>query len=333
MTDENTDKRILRSAFRPAGWLKHRHLQTIFPSLPWAWRERAPLRREILDLPDGDSTAVDWVSAGDALPGSAPLLVVLHGLEGSAESSYARMMMQAALERQWRPCVLHFRDCGDYRNPLPRRYHAGETGDIRHFLQTLHEQGQTGPIFAVGYSLGGNILLKYLGESGADSRLQAAGAVCVPLNLHICAEALNRGFSKHYQKLLLKNMKNSVRRKFDRDTAAFDWDRAMAAEDFAEFDDAVTAPLHGFDGMNDYYDKCSSAQFLKDVAKPTLVINSLDDPFMTPEVIPHHDELSEHVTLEIADAGGHVGFVEGGTPWRPRYYLPRRILNFLETQL
>ncbi len=333
MTDENTDKRILRSAFRPAGWLKHRHLQTIFPSLPWAWRERASLRREILDLPDGDSTAVDWVSAGDELPRSAPLLVVLHGLEGSAESSYARMMMQAALEQQWRPCVLHFRDCGDYRNPLPRRYHAGETGDIRHFLQTLHEQGQTGPIFAVGYSLGGNILLKYLGESGAGSRLQAAGAVCVPLNLHICAEALNQGFSKHYQKLLLKNMKNSVQRKFDRDTAAFDWDRAMAAEDFAEFDDAVTAPLHGFDGMNDYYDKCSSAQFLKDVAKPTLVINSLDDPFMTPEVIPHHDKLSEHVTLEIADAGGHVGFVEGGTPWRPRYYLPRRILNFLETHL
>jgi predicted alpha/beta-fold hydrolase len=333
MTDENTDKQILRSTFRPAAWLKHRHLQTIFPSLPWAWRARAPLRREILNLPDGDSTAVDWVSAGDELPRSAPLLVVLHGLEGSAESSYARMLMQAALERQWRSCVLHFRDCGDYRNPLPRRYHAGETGDIRHFLQTLHDQGQTGPIFAVGYSLGGNILLKYLGESGAGSRLQAAGAVCVPLNLHICAEALNQGFSKYYQRLLLKNMKSSVQRKFDRDTAAFDWDRAMAAEDFAEFDDAVTAPLHGFDGMNDYYDKCSSAQFLKDVARPTLVINSLDDPFMTPEVIPHHDKLSEHVTLEISDAGGHVGFVEGGTPWRPRYYLPRRILDFLESKL
>ncbi len=333
MTDENTDKRILRSDFRPAGWLKHRHLQTIFPSLPWAWRDRPPLRREILDLPDGDSTAVDWVSAGDDLPKSAPLLVVLHGLEGSAESSYARMLMHAALERQWRPCVLHFRDCGDYRNPLPRRYHAGETGDIRHFLRTLHEQGQTGPILAVGYSLGGNVLLKYLGESGTNSRLQAAGAVCVPLNLHVCAEALNIGFSKFYQRILLKNMKSSVQRKFDRDTAAFDWDRAMAAEDFAGFDDAVTAPLHGFDGMNDYYDRCSSAQFLKDVTRPTLVINSLDDPFMTPEVIPHHDRLSEHVTLEIADAGGHVGFVEGGTPWRPRYYLPRRMLGFLESQL
>ena len=196
MTDENTDKRILQSDFKPAAWLRHRHLQTIFPSLPWAWRTRPPLRREVLELPDGDSTAIDWMEDGDSLPGSAPLLVVLHGLEGSAESSYARMMMQAALECGWRPCVLHFRDCGDYRNRLPRRYHAGETGDIRYFLRTRHELGQTGPIIAVGYSLGGNILLKYLGESASESRLTAAGAVCVPLNLHICAEALNVGFSK-----------------------------------------------------------------------------------------------------------------------------------------
>jgi predicted alpha/beta-fold hydrolase len=333
MTDEKTDTRILRSRFKPAGWLQHRHLQTIFPSLPWAWRDRPPLRREILNLPDGDSTAVDWLSAGDELPQSAPLLIVLHGLEGSAESSYARMLMQAALDRHWRPCVLHFRDCGDYRNPLPRRYHAGETGDIRYFLENLRERGHTGPMIAVGYSLGGNILLKYLGESRASSRLHAAGAVCVPLNLHLCAEALNTGFSKFYQNILLKNMKNSVRRKFNRDTAAFDWDRTMAANNFADFDDAITAPLHGFSDMDDYYNKCSSAQFLKDIARPTLVINALDDPFMTPGVIPHHDMLSEHVTLEIAEAGGHVGFVEGGTPWRPKYYLPRRLLNFLESQL
>jgi predicted alpha/beta-fold hydrolase len=333
MTDEKTDTRILRSRFKPAGWLQHRHLQTIFPSLPWAWRDRPPLRREILNLPDGDSTAVDWLSAGDELPQSAPLLIVLHGLEGSAESSYARMLMQAALDRHWRPCVLHFRDCGDYRNPLPRRYHAGETGDIRYFLENLRERGHTGPKIAVGYSLGGNILLKYLGESRASSRLHAAGAVCVPLNLHLCAEALNTGFSKFYQNILLKNMKNSVRRKFNRDTAAFDWDRTMAANNFADFDDAITAPLHGFSDMDDYYNKCSSAQFLKDIARPTLVINALDDPFMTPGVIPHHDMLSEHVTLEIAEAGGHVGFVEGGTPWRPKYYLPRRLLNFLESQL
>jgi uncharacterized protein len=333
MTDEKTDKRILQSEFKPAAWLRHRHLQTIFPSLPWAWRKRTPLRREILELPDGDMTAIDWLEAGDSLPSTAPLLVVLHGLEGSAESSYARMMMETALERGWRPCVLHFRDCGDYRNRLPRRYHAGETSDIRYFLRTLHEQGQTGPILAVGYSLGGNILLKYLGESGRDSRLTAAGAVCVPLDLYRCAEALNTGFSKVYQHYLLKRMKSSVQRKFDRHTAAFDWNRAMAAENFAVFDDAVTAPLHGFDGMNDYYDKCSSAQFLKGIAQPTLIINALDDPFMTPEVIPHQDRLSDQVSLEVSVTGGHVGFIEGGTPWRPKYYLPRRILDFLTSQL
>jgi predicted alpha/beta-fold hydrolase len=333
MKDEYSENRVIRSDFRPASWLRQRHLQTMLPSMPWAYRNRSALRREVLDLPDGDATAVDWLCAADDLPKSAPLLVILHGLEGSAESSYARMLMQAAIEREWRPCVLHFRDCGDYRNRLPRRYHAGETGDIRHFLKTLLAAGQRGPILAVGYSLGGNILLKYLGESGADARLQAAGAVCVPLNLHKCAEALNTGFSKIYQRYLLKHMKKSMARKFDRNTAAFDWKRAMLATTFAEFDDAVTAPLHGFDGMQDYYDKCSSAQFLGDIARPTLIINSLDDPFMTPGVIPEGNTLSEHVLLEIAEHGGHVGFIEGGTPWQPKFYLPRRMLGFLEENL
>jgi predicted alpha/beta-fold hydrolase len=291
------------------------------------------MRRESLELPDGDVTAVDWFCAADDLPKSAPLLVILHGLEGSAESSYARMLMQMAFEREWRPCVLHSRDCGDYRNILPRRYHAGETSDIRHFLKSLQQAGYVGPMLAVGYSLGGNVLLKYLGESGKDSRLSAAAAVCVPLDLHACSKALNIGFSKLYQRYMLNNMKDSVRRKFDRYTAAFDWARAMSAKTFSEFDDAVTAPLHGFDGMQDYYDRCSSAQFLKDIVRPTLIINALDDPFMTPDVIPDSDRLSESVTLEIADSGGHVGFVEGGTPWRPSYYLPPRIVGFLDSQL
>lgn len=287
------------------------------------------MRRESLELPDGDVTAVDWLCSADDLPKSAPLLVILHGLEGSSESSYARMLMQAAFEREWRPCVLNFRDCGDYRNLLPRRYHAGETNDIRHFLKTLRQQGYDGPLLAVGYSLGGNVLLKYLGESGKESELSAAAAVCVPLDLHACSDALNTGFSKLYQHYMLNNMKDSVRRKFDRHTAAFDWVRAMSAKTFAEFDDAVTAPLHGFDGMQDYYDRCSSGQFLKDIVRPTLIINTLDDPFMTPDVIPDSDRLSDSVTLEIAEAGGHVGFINGGTPWRPKYYLPPRIVSFL----
>ncbi len=330
MSSESVDNRVIRSNFQPPWWLNNRQLQTIFPSLPWVWRKRLTMRRETLELPDGDATAVDWPRDTESLAKSTPLLVILHGLEGSAASAYARMLMHAALGKGWRSCVLHFRDCGDYRNRLPRRYHAGETNDIRYFLHTLREQGHQGPLFAVGYSLGGNVLLKYLGESGSETPLTAAGAVSVPLDLHQCSDALNTGFSKIYQHNLLNRMKSSVARKFDRHTAAFDWKRAMAAKTFAEFDDAVTAPLHGFENKNDYYDRCSSGRYLNDIQKPTLIINALDDPFMTPAVIPTEEKLSMHVTLEVADSGGHVGFIDGGTPWRPTFYLPPRLLGFLE---
>jgi len=331
MDSENADSRIIDSDFRPARWLQGAHGQTIYATLPWAWRSHPRLRREPLDLPDGDTTAVDWLVAADELPQTAPVLIILHGLEGSAESSYARMLMEAALAAGWRSCVLHFRDCGDYRNRLPRRYHAGETNDLRYFLRTLQDslESAAGPLLAVGYSLGGNVLLKYLGESGADSPLRAAAAVCAPLDLHECAEALNIGFSKIYQRYLLKRMKTSVARKFNPHTAAFDWNEAMCARTFAEFDDLVTAPLHGFAGKQDYYDRCSSVHFLRSIDKPTLIINALDDPFMTPEVIPDPDALSPQVTLEIAEHGGHVGFIDGGTPWQPTFYLPGRIVDYL----
>ena len=327
--------RIIRSEFSPPFWLKNRHFQTMYPSFPWSWPSRPEMRRETLELPDGDATAVDWLVDADSLPDSAPLLVILHGLEGSAESSYARMLMQAALDRGWRSCVLHFRDCGDYRNRLPRRYHAGETNDLRHFLNELQSQrninGNGGPITAVGYSLGGNVLMKYLGERGSQTPLKAAVGICVPLNLHECSKALNIGFSKIYQIFLLKRMKKAVASKFDKHTAAFNLDKVMNAKTFDEFDDSVTAPLHGFDGKQDYYDRCSAVNFLAAIERPTLIINALDDPFMTPDVIPSADRLSEAVTLELALNGGHVGFIDGGYPWRPSFFLPSRIMTFLES--
>jgi predicted alpha/beta-fold hydrolase len=172
-----------------------------------------------------------------------------------------------------------------------------------------------------------------MGESGDDTPLRAATAVCVPLDLHECAKALDIGFSRIYQRYLLKRMKTAVARKFDQYTAAFEWDKAMSARTFAEFDDWVTAPLHGFKNMQDYYDRCSSVHFLDGIERPTLIINALDDPFMTEDVIPTNESLSESVTLEIAASGGHVGFVDGGTPWRPSFYLPGRIIGFLEPQV
>ena len=321
--------RVVNSRFEAARWLRNRHLQTIFPSLPWPRGPRPPLRRELLELPDGDVTVVDRLTSDGRASSDGPLLVLLHGLESSAESTYARMLLQSASDAGWSAAVLHFRDCGDYRNRLPRRYHAGETNDLRYFIKKLRAEGQVGPIFAVGYSLGGNVLLKYLGEEGQSTPVHAAVAVCVPLDLQQCADALMQGFSRIYQRHLLKRMKSAVSRKFNSDTAAFDWDRAMRATSFGEFDDVVTAPLHGFTGKDEYYETCSSIRFLGDIERPTLILNARDDPFMLPTMLPKEDALSQAVTLEISEQGGHVGFISGGTPWRPHYFLPGRILDFL----
>jgi predicted alpha/beta-fold hydrolase len=333
MTDSHEVRRIVESNFRPASWLKNRHLQTIYPTLPWASSFRPRLRREILELPDGDETAVDWLVARVSPGRSAPLLVILHGLEGSARSSYARGLLAACETLGWHGCVMHFRDCGDYLNRLPRRYHAGETNDLRFFLKQLVESERYGPIAAAGFSLGGNVLLKYLGEAVDTSPLRAAVGACVPLNLHVCAEALNIGFSRVYQYYLLERMKNAIRRKFNPDTAAFNWQKAMSAKTFAEFDDVVTAPLHGFEGKDDYYDRCSSMHFLAAIERPTLIINAADDPFMTADVLPGEQSLSPSVEFELSQHGGHVGFIGGGSPFRPQFYLPGRITSFLAPHL
>ena len=324
------EKNIISSSFRPAWWLKNRHAQTMYPAFPWSGAPKIELRSENLELPDGDITVVDWMDSGPAPDSGAPILIILHGLEGSADSPYARMLLKAAAEHGWRAAVLHFRDCGDYRNRLPRRYHAGETNDIRYFLESLRADGHEGPMVAAGFSLGGNVLLKYLGENGASTPLDAAAAVCVPMNLHDSSRALSTGFSKIYQRHLIKKMKKAACRKFDQYTAAFNWQNMMDARTFAEFDDAITAPLHGFSGKDEYYDRCSSARFLADISRPTLIINALDDPFMTPDAIPAEEELSDSVQLELSACGGHVGFVGGGLPWSPDYYLPGRIIQFLE---
>jgi len=324
------DKSITTSQFQPAWWLKNRHAQTLYPALPWAGAPKLALRRENLELPDGDITVVDWLEAVPEADSGVPILIILHGLEGSADSHYARMLLKAAADHNWRAAVLHFRDCGDYRNRLPRRYHAGETNDIRFFLESLRAAGHEGPMLAAGYSLGGNVLLKYLGENGASTPLAAAAAVSVPLDLHDSARALSSGFSKIYQYHLVKRMKKAVRRKFDPHTAAFDWPLAMAARTFAQFDDAITAPLHGFSGKDEYYDRCSSIAFLSEIRRPTLIVNALDDPFTTPSSVPDPQQLSDSVEFELSRHGGHVGFVSGGMPWKPRYHLPGRIIEFLD---
>ena len=320
--------KIISSAFKPGFLIRNRHLQTMMPSIPISYRKPVEFHREILTLPDGDETAIDWAGPKPARGASGPVLVILHGLESSGESAYARMMLHAALAQGWDACVMHFRDCGDYRNRLPRRYHAGETGDVRYFLEQL-QATHSGPIVVVGYSLGGNVLLKYLGETGEDSGLAAAAAVCVPLDLQACSTRLSTGFSKLYQHYLIRNMKLVLLRKFPDGTPGVDMQRALSAKTFDEFDDAVTAPLHGFDGKDDYYRRCSSGQFLGAIRTPTLVLNAIDDPFMSETMLPREEQLASSVTLELSDYGGHVGFLEGGWPIRPRYYIPKRLIEYL----
>ncbi|MEM7764668.1 MAG: hydrolase [Pseudomonadota bacterium] len=321
---------ISASAFKPATGLGNRHVQTLLPALGLVDTPEPPVRREIFPLPDDDSLALDWLDA-EAAP-DAPLLVILHGLEGSSRSSYARCLLDRAHACQWRAVVMNFRDCGDHRNRLPRRYHAGETGDVEYLTAALHDRFPNAPLLGAGFSLGGNVLLKHLGESPHATHFRAAVAVSVPFELQGASDAISKGFSKLYQWHLMRNMKMALRRKFSVQSASFDLESALKTRTFEQFDDMVTAPLHGFAGKTEYYAKCSSRQFLRTIERPTLIVHASDDPFMTTAMIPTADELSGAVKLELSPTGGHVGFIEGRWPRRLRYWLPERLMTFLAAQ-
>lgn len=315
---------IQTSDFRPAPWLRNPHLQTLWASL---LRRRPDLqtRPERLELPDGDFVDLLWSG-----PAGAPVVIVLHGLEGSVRSRYAAGIMAAIVARGWRGVLMHFRGCSGVPNRLPRSYHSGDTGDIRYLVETLRAREPQTPLAAVGYSLGGNALLKYLGESGDGSRLSAAVAVSVPFDLDNAAQRLERGFSRLYQSHLLASMRRKLRLKFDGRPGPLDLDELPRLRDFRTFDDRVTAPLHGFAGVDDYYTRCSSRRYLRGIRTRTLIVHSSDDPFMTAQAIPRTDELSPSTRLELSTHGGHVGFISGRWPWAARYWLEERIVAFLD---
>jgi uncharacterized protein len=319
---------IVNSTFSPAWWARGPHCQTLYPVLLRP-RPRPSIRRERLELPDGDFLDLIWSGGGHG-----PLVVLLHGLEGSIHSKYAAGQMKAIEDAGLRAVLMHFRGCSGEPNRLRRGYHSGETEDIEAFVGVLREREPMTPLAVIGYSLGGNVLLKWLGERGAGAPIDTAVAVSVPFRLGDCADAIGRGFSRIYQRHLMGRMVASYRRKFaSRDDAPFDLERARSLTTFREFDEAVTAPLHGYAGAADYYARASSASFLRDIRVPTLVLHALDDPFMTPAATPHENELSPAVRLELCRHGGHVGFIAGRWPWRPRYWLEERIMTHLGENL
>jgi predicted alpha/beta-fold hydrolase len=319
------NQRARMSDFRPPWWLRNRHLQTLWPTLV---RRRPALktRRERLELPDGDFLDLNWVGAG-----SGPIVVVLHGLMGSIRSPYATGIMRQIERRGWRGLFVHFRGCSGEPNRLPRFYHSGDTGDLAFVIEEMNRREPGTHIAAIGYSLGGNALLKWLGETKGDNPLTAAVAVSVPYDLAQVADSIHQGFSRIYERRLVRSLQRMVLAKIETNPKAMpvDRNRLLQLKTFWSFDDEATAPLHGFVDARDYYTRSSARQFLPDIRTPSLILHARDDPFMTPDVIPTTEEISKSTTQEISEHGGHVGFVSGSWPWKPRYWLEERIPAFL----
>jgi predicted alpha/beta-fold hydrolase len=291
------------------------------------------LRRERWTTPDGDCIDVDV--AEPAHPrADMPLLVLFHGLEGGSRSPYARVLMAAAVRRGWRGAVPHFRGCGGELNRAPRAYHSGDSDEIDWILRRFAAARPAGaPLLAVGVSLGANALLKWLGERGdAAAFVSAAAGISPPQDLAAGAAALSRGFNRVYMDNFLRTLKRKSLAKLAQHPGLFDRERMLASRDFFGFDDAVTAPMHGFASCHDYWARSSCRQFLGGVRLPTLVINALNDPFLPADALASPTEVSPFVQLDYPGEGGHVGFLGGGFPGRFEW-LPRRVTGFLAAHL
>ncbi|SFT93087.1 hydrolase [Halomonas saccharevitans] len=314
--------------FRAPPGLGNRHVQTLLPRcLP---RPAVRWAGEILELPDGDFVELAWAQPAP-FEADAPILVLFHGLEGSIESPYARELLNAAAGLGWRAVLMHFRGCGEHTNRLPRAYHSGDTADARWLIDQLSQRYPRALKVAAGVSLGGNMLTKLVAESGGQC-LDLAGAIVIsaPLDLAACADTLNQGVARLYERHLLASLKQKMAGRLARGELPL----ALGPRELASlaslraYDDAVTAPLHGFDGAADYYRRASAGPLLADVTLPMLMLHADDDPFMPPALFARFPRPSPAVRVELAHHGGHVGFVE----WRdgrPASWLARRVARQL----
>ena len=319
--------------FQPAWWLKHAHLQTIFAKY-LSPKKQLSTEAEIFSLPDGDELQLNWLSCKSA-DDNTPLLILLHGLAGDINSHYIQAMLAQCQQLAWSAVLLHFRGCNGQPNKLPRAYHSGDTADAALVISEIKRRYPTRPLVAVGYSLGGNVLLKYCGEQAAENPLSAAIAVCPPLSLSACARRINTGSSKLYQRYLLGRLKRSTLLKLQQFTdfpLPLTPEQVQGFASIEQFDEHYTAPIHGFKNAQDYYQRASGKAFLQHIQIPTLIIHAKDDPFLSDEVIPKPAELSQHIQYELTSGGGHVGFVYG-SPLKPQFWLNQRIPSFIKQQL
>ncbi len=312
--------------FTTSGFLKNKHLQTLYAPL-FKKNPKLTYEEEKFVLEDNDFLDIFWYKKDL----SKTVVVLLHGLDGSYRSAYIPSLMHTLAQNGFSPVLMHFRGCSGTPNNTARSYHSGDTRDLEEFL-TFLKRSHVKHIFAIGFSLGANVLLKYLGETKELSSINAAIAVSPPLKLDICAQTMQRGFSRFYQFMILKNLKKMVLEKttrFGLEKYGITKERIKKVKDFKEFDELYTAPLHGFKDANDYYRHSSSFYYLKAIPTPTLLIHAKDDPFMDLRVIPSANDISNYVRLELYDHGGHVGFVSGSL-FKPIWWIDKKAVAFFK---
>ena len=319
--------------YTPAWWIRNPHLQTIWGKIfPRGLSE--PTRLERLDTPDGDFLDIHHL---EAEPG-APILVLLHGLEGTIRSHYVQALLGEAKRRRWRAAVLIFRSCGGELNRARRFYHSGETTDIGFALEHLLKTFPESDIVLAGVSLGGNVLLKFLGEQGSDvsQRIKGAVAASVPFDLSRAARFIDQGFSRVYQSRFINSLKAKAIAKLETYPDLIAREALDSARTMVEFDNSFTAPVHGFQDAEDYYTRSSSLGWIDRIRINTLLLNAVDDPFLPREVLTDVRRVASGnpaLEVEFTAHGGHVGFVGGRNPFKPVYYLEQRVGDFLSRQL
>ncbi len=311
-------------SFEPHPLLRGPHRQTIFGAFG-RFPPALPSTLERFELPDGDF--VDLHHAG---PQRGARVILVHGLAGHARSPYIGALGAALGERGWAVTRFEFRGAGARPNRLARSYHSGDTADLARVARTLRERDSAAPLCAVGFSLGGNVVLKLLADGAHGEVFDAAVAVSVPFRLAVCADRLAAGASRVYGRWLLAHLKQGLRKKRALLASHIDLPAALGATDFRTFDALVTAPLHGYESADDYYTRASCRPDLARITRPTLILHAADDPFMLPSCVPERAELAARTELELHPHGGHVGFFERGPGGLPRSYIERRVGAWLD---
>jgi predicted alpha/beta-fold hydrolase len=304
---------VVASHFRPPFFLRNGHLQTILPTL-LSRQFPVVFRRERLELPDGDFLDLDWATSG-----ADKLAILSHGLEGSSQDRSVRGMASRLQTAGWDVLAWNFRGCGTELNRLVRFYHSGETGDLGAVVTLAAAKYPR--IALIGFSLGGNVTLKYLGEGACDAAVIAGIAVSVPIDLAASASAIDRRWTNRiYLRRFLRRLAPKVVVKALRFPDQIDARRSYQIRTLREFDDLYTAPIHGFRDAMDYWQKSSARQYLEGIKVPTLLLNAHDDPFLTPECFPYAEaEKNPFLFLENPQWGGHVGFIDSVSDIRPWY--------------